>query len=238
MLIRRGGVFFVLLLGILSALAQEPGGARGRGGFGGAGLGLMGTVTAVADGSLTLTNYLGQSYTVRYNAATRFLQQAIAEGSRPGGEGAVDGRPARPAPVTAAAIKPGSDVSVMGVIDAASHSASANVIVLVDPERARLMRERMAGYGKSWLMGTVVSIDAAKIVVTGTADGLSHTVLLDENTSLRKRRAPATLADLSVGDMLRVEGKAAEGGFAATTVEIEGPMPPHGVPVLPREPQQ
>lgn len=233
------GVFFSLLCLMAPALAQDQGGARGRGGFGGAGLGLMGTVTTVADGSITLTNYLGQSYTVRYNAATRFLRQAIDERSRPGSESASPAAmPPRPEEVQISAIKPGVDIAVTGVVDTASKSASANTIVLVDAERARLMRERMASYGKTWLMGKVVSVEGLKILITGTADGVSYTVLLDDNTSLRKRREPATLAEVAAGDTLRVEGKAAEGGFVATTIDVMGAMPPHGGPVLPRAPQQ
>jgi hypothetical protein len=103
------------------------------------------------------------------------------------------------------------------------------------------MRERMAGFGKNWLMGKVVSIDGLKIVLTGSADGARYTLLLDDNTSLRKRRDPVTLADVTVGDLLRVEGHAAEAGFQATTIELMGNpelMLPRGGPVRPREPQQ
>lgn len=231
-----------LLCATMPLLAQDQARGPRGGGFGGAGMGLMGTVTAVADGSITLQNYLGQTYTVRYSSGTRFLKQAIDERSRPGHESEqAGGPPPQPETIQPSAISPGVDIAVMGVIDIASKSASANAIVLVDAARARAMRERMAGFGKTWLMGKVVSIEGLKIVLTGSADGVRYTLLLDDNTSLRKRRDPVTLADVTVGDLLRVEGHAAGDGFQATTIELMGNpelMLPRGGPVRPREPQQ
>jgi len=226
-------------LSLAAPVWAQDGGAGARGGFG---MGLTGTVTAVAEGSFTIQTYFGQSYTVRYDAQTRFLKQAIDERSRPGREGDSAGGPpperAKPESIDSKAIKPGVDISVMGATGAATKIATA--IVLVDPERARQMRERMAGYGKSWVMGKVASIDGLKIVLTGSADGVSYVLVLDENTSLRKRREPATLDEIAVGDLLRAEGKAVAAGFAATTINVmgapQGQLPRSDPPQL-RDPQ-
>jgi hypothetical protein len=45
----------------------------------------------------------------------------------------------------------------------------------------------------------------------------------------RKRRDPITLADVQVGDMVRVEGTIKDGVFVATNVAVMSP-PPNGGP--------
>jgi hypothetical protein len=79
-----------------------------------------------------------------------------------------------------------------------------------------------ANFGKTWLMGKVTAIDGAKITLTGTLDNAPHTVVADENTAFRKRRDPITLADVQVGDTVRVDGAQKDGAFAATSVSVNG----------------
>ena len=55
-------------------------------------------------------------------------------------------------------------------------------------------------------------------------------LIADENTSFRKRRDPITLADVQVGDMVRVEGAVKDGTFVATTVAVMVPPPNGGAP--------
>jgi hypothetical protein len=61
-------------------------------------------------------------------------------------------------------------------------------------------------------------------------DNAPHTIVADENTLFRKRREPITLADVQVGDNIRVEGAVKEGVFVASAVTAMGP-PVTGGPV-------
>ncbi len=86
------------------------------------------------------------------------------------------------------------------------------------------MREMQANFGKTWLQGKVTAIDSTKITLTGTIDNASHTLVADENTAFRKHREPVTLADIQVGDTIRVEGAVKDGVFTATSVNVAGMM--------------
>ena len=93
-----------------------------------------------------------------------------------------------------------------------------------------------ANFGKTWLQGKVTAINETTITLTGTLDNASHTVVADENTTFRKRRDPVTLADIQVGDIIRVEGAVKNGVFAAASVNVGGmmggetPTVPRGAP--------
>ena len=121
-------------------------------------------------------------------------------------------------------IKVGDVINVMGDTDAASKSVSARAIMQVDPERAAQMREMEANFGKTWLQGKVTAINETNITLTGTLDNAPHTVVADENTTFRRRRDPITLADIQVGDTIRVEGAVKNGAFTATSVMDAGTM--------------
>jgi hypothetical protein len=101
----------------------------------------------------------------------------------------------------------------------------AVVVFLVDPERAKMMREMQANYGKTWLQGKVTAIDGVKVTVLGAIDNAPHTFVADENTTFRKRRDPITLAEVQVGDMMRVEGAIKDGTFLASSVAVMGMRP-------------
>jgi len=98
-------------------------------------------------------------------------------------------------------------------------------VMLIDPERAKEMRAMEANYGKTWLMGRVTAINEVKVSLEGGPDHAAHTFVADENTTFRKRRDPVTLADVQVGDMVRVEGSLKDGAFVATAVAVMGPPP-------------
>ena len=49
--------------------------------------------------------------------------------------------------------------------------------------------------------------------------------MADENTTFRKHREPVTLADVQVGDMVRVEGAVKDGIFVAASVSVMGMRP-------------
>jgi len=204
----------------------------GRGGGFGMGMGgrsLMGTVTAVAADHYTVKTDAGESYTVFFSANTRILKQGAGRG--PGGGRGEGGNP--PQPLKASDIKAGDAIGAMGEVDATAKTVGAMTIVQVDPERARQMREMQANYGKTWLMGKVTAIDGVKVTLMGSVDNAAHSFVADENTTFRKRRDPITLADIQVGDNVRVEGAVKDGAFVAAAVTAMG-MPPGGTPNVPR----
>ncbi|HUD13239.1 MAG TPA: DUF5666 domain-containing protein [Terracidiphilus sp.] len=217
----------------------QRGGGRGWGGGGGMGRGLMGTVTEVAADHYTIKTETGETYTIHYSANTRILkQQARARGEGgerggggEGGPGGGGGNP--PTPLKSTDIKVGDAIAAMGEVDATAKSVGATVVMQIDPERAKQMREMQANYGKTWLMGKVTAIDGVKVTLMGVVDNTAHSFVADENTTFRKRRDPITLAEIQVGDTVRVEGALKDGAFLATQVSAMGP-PPAGTPNVPR----
>jgi hypothetical protein len=236
-------IVLVLALGAASAqdgsaVASAPnrphgGGGQhgGRGGWGGVfgENGIAGTVTAVAADHYTIKTEAGESYTIYFSVNTRILKQTIQHG----GEGAGGNSPQSLKP---AEIKVGDAVGVMGEVDAAAKSVGAAVIVLIDPERAKEMRAMQASFGKTWLMGKVTAINETRVVLFSSMDHAAHAFAADENTSFRKRREPITLADMRVGDMVRVEGAVKDRVFLAASVAVMS-APPGGTPAVPRSAQ-
>jgi hypothetical protein len=217
------------------APANVPAGQGQRGGYGrwdGGGIGgsgITGTVTQVAADHYTIKTEAGETYTVHFSVNTRILKQAIRRRGE-GGEGS--GNP--PQPLKPTDIKVGDAVATLGDLDAAAKSIGAMVILQIDPERAKQMREMQANYGKTWLMGKVTAINETKVTLLGSVDNAAHAFVADENTTFRKRRDPITLADVQVGDMVRVEGAVKEGMFLAASVSVLG-YPPGGTPTVPRD---
>ena len=216
----------------------------GHGGFGGGmmGRGLMGTVTGVAADHYTIKTDAGDAYTVHFSANTRIIKQAAGmrrpngggggQGSGGGGGQAGGGGMGRggygggnpPQQLKPSDIKVGDVIGVMGEIDATAKSVGATVIAQIDPERVQQMRAMEANFGKTWLQGQVTAIKDTTITLNGTLDNAPHTVVADENTTFRKRRDPVTLADIEVGDTIRVEGAMKNGVFAASSVIVGGMM--------------
>ena len=249
------GLGLALTLAVASAGAQEMGAGRsqgmgqGMGPMGGAmgmGRGLMGTIVDVAADHLTIRTYLQETWVVHVGVNTRFVKAPAGqggdgagmrrrEGRQPGmgGMGAMGGGMGM-TEIKASELKKGDDVAVMGEIDPAKKEAGAVAVAVMDPERARMMKEMMAGYGKSWVMGKVTSIDGVRLTVMGSADNQTHVIVADENTQMRKRREPVTLADIQVGDQIRAEGAVKGGHFAATAIQVMG-MPQGGPGRMPRE---
>ena len=216
--------------------AQTQGGGQrggGRGGWGagggmGMGRGLMGTVTEVAADHYTVKIETGETYTVHYSANTRILKQPArprGESSEGGGERGGGGGGTPPTPLKSTDIKVADAIAAMGDVDATAKSVGAMMVMQIDPERAKQMREMQANYGKTWIMGKVTAIDGVKVTLTGAVDNTPHTFVADENTTFRKRRDPITLADIQVGDAVRAEGAIKDGAFVATAVSAMGPPP-------------
>jgi hypothetical protein len=225
---------------------QNRGSGRGWGGGGGMGpgRGTMGTVTEVAPDHYTIKTEAGETYTVHYSVNTRILKQQARPAGERGGRGQDGGQgdgtrgQARgdggggnpPQAIKASDIKVGDAIAAMGEVDAAAKSVGAVMVMQIDPERAKQMREMQANYGKTWIMGKVTAIDGVKVTLMGTIDNAPHSFVADENTTFRKRREPITLGDIQVGDMVRAEGGVKEGAFLATAVNAMSP-PPAGATV-------
>jgi len=199
----------------------QRGGGRGFGGGMGLGHGIMGTVTEVAADHYTVKTETGYGYTVHYSANTRIVKQPARGRGEGGGEGGPGGNAATALKSTD--IKVGDAIAAMGEVDAAGKSVGAVMLLQIDPERAKQMREMQANYGKTWLMGKVTAIDGVKVTLMGAVDNTARTFIADENTTFRKRRDPITLADIQVGETVRVEGYVKEGAFVATAVNAMGP---------------
>ncbi len=211
---------------------QNPGGSGngqgngrhgGRGGgawggmMGGAGHGVVGTVTEVAADHYTVKTENGEIYTVHYSVNSRILKQSAPRHTE-GGRGRDAGEP--PQPIKSTDIKVGDAIAASGEVDTAAKSVGAIFVVQIDPERAKQLREMQANYGKTWLMGKVTAIDGVKVTLQGSIDNKSHSFVADESTTFRKHREPITLADVQMGDMVRIEGSFKEGAFLATSVTI------------------
>lgn len=232
----------------------------GRGGWGegaglmGGGRGVTGTVTAVAADHYSVKTDSGETYTVHFSANTRIIKQQAGprgpgggmgaggvrgwagrggQGQGGSGEGSGMGASNPPQLIKPTDIKAGDAIAAMGEVDATAKSIGAVFVVLVDPERAKQLRELQANYGKTWLMGKVTAIDGVKVTILGSLDNAAHSFDADENTTFRKRREPITLADIQVGDNVRVEGAVKDGAFTASAVVAMTP-PPEGAPRVPR----
>jgi hypothetical protein len=203
--------------------AQGPGQRGGRGQWGGGmGRGVMGTVTEVAADHFTIKTEAGELYTIHYSANTRIMKGG---GGPRRGQGESEAPATPPQSIKAADIKVGDAIAATGEMDANAKSVGAVVIFQIDPERAKELREMQANYGKTWLTGRVTAIEDLKITLQGGPDNAAHAFVADENTTFRKRRDPITLADIQVGDMVRVEGAVKNGAFVAANVAVMSPQP-------------
>jgi len=216
----------------------QRGGRRGfGGGMGMMGRGVMGTVTEAAADHYTIKTETGEVYTVHIGDNTRIMKQPAgmrgpggAGGNEAGGGAGGGGGMGRgyggnpPEQIKASDIKVGDAIGAMGEIDATAKSVSAMRIMLLDPEAAKRMEEMDANFGKTWLQGKVTAIEGTKITLTGALDNAPHTAVADENTTFRKRRDPITLADIQVGDTVRIDGAVKDGVFAATSISLGGMM--------------
>lgn len=212
------------------APSQEPGrssspqGWQGRrgGGWGmgmGQGRGVFGAVTEAAADHFTVKTDEGEVYTIHFSANTRIVKAPERRNDR-GEAGSEGGSP--PQPLKATDIKVGDAITAGGDVDTAGRSVGAVFIALLDPEQASRIREMQANFGKTWLTGKVTAMDGAKVTLQGGPGDAVHSFVADEDTTFRKRREPITLADVQVGDMLRVEGAVKDGAFVARSVAVMG----------------
>ena len=213
------------------AADQGPGG-EGRRGMGGMGMGrgVMGMVTEVDSDHFLIRNAANEVYTIHFSANTHFVKQPPRQPGRESGQEGTDRGPGRmgmgsgnpPTPIKATDIKVGDAIGAGGETDDQARSVGAVFVMLIDPERAKAMREMQANFGKTWLMGKVTAINETKVTVHSEVDHADHTFVADEDTTFRKRGEPITLGDVQTGDNVRIEGVSKDGQFVATTVSVMG----------------
>lgn len=207
------------------------GGNRGWAGFM-AGRGIIGTVTEVGSDHYTLKTELGETYTVHFSANTRVIKQPMQRMNQG------SGMRTPPQELKATDIHVGDAIAATGEVDAGAKSVGAMTVIKIDPEHAREMREMEANFGKTWLMGRVTEVKDTTVTLQSQVDSASHTFVADENTTFRRRREPVTLADVQVGETVRVEGAVKEGVFVASAVSVMGPPVTGGPAERPGPPPQ
>ncbi len=206
--------------------SSSPGsGWQGRrgGGWGmgmGQGRGVLGNVTEAAADHFTIRTDAGDVYTVHFSANTRFMK--APERRRSQGEEGNGGGGSPPQPIKASDIKVGDAITAGGEIDTAGKSVGAVFVALLDAGQAARMREMQENFGKTWLAGKVTALDGVKVTLQGGPGNAEHSFVADEDTTFRKRREPVTLADVQVGDMVRVDGALKDGVFVAKSVAVMG----------------
>lgn len=199
------------VFGLSLAWAQNgppPGGGQGPdGGQRMAALaehGVQGTVTAVAGGEITVKTEDGATYKIETGANTRFRKQRDQ--------------------IAITDIHAGDMVGAFGDKDEKARTLGAIAVMVIDKEQYEKAR---ADFGKTWTAGSVQSIDETKITIK-RPDNVVQTIVVDENTSFRKRRDSITLADIKVGDNVSARGALQGANFLATTLSVGGPGGPGG----------
>jgi hypothetical protein len=204
----------------LVATAQQngPGGSQW-------GRPVSGQITEIAADHITIKTESGDSLKVVYNANTRVMQRTPP----PAGEARGQERQRGGEQIKITDLKVGDVVGVMGQADPATKAIGAMVIARMDAESIKRAKEMEASFGKTWLGGKVTAINETTLTLNGP-DGKSYSFVVDENTSFSKRRDAITLADIKVGDNLRVQGALKGEVFTATKVSDMGEMQPGNHP--------
>lgn len=182
--------------------------------------GVLGTVTASDASTLTLKLENGSLYTVHFDANTRILQQPPRR-KHPSPDHAT--RP-RMKSIPASDLHPGDLLTAVGQVDDTARSVGAVAIVRLDPTRVPELKSLEASYGKTWLAGSVTSMQGAQITVLGLVDRVPHTVTTDANTSIHLMRDSIALSDLKPGDIIRITGVPSGNSFHASRIRV---MPAH-----------
>jgi hypothetical protein len=233
MKIRRfAGALFTFSLTIAyaqdGAAPTQQGQGGWRGGRSGGGMmmghGTVGTVTEAAADHYTIKTELGEIYTIHFSVNTRIMKQPPPRQGK-GQAPQAEAERTPPQPIKATDIKAGDVIAASGEVDTSAKSVGAVFVMLIDPERAKQMREMEANFGKTWLAGRVIAINEVTVTLQGGPNNATHTFVADENTTFRKRRDPITLADVQVGDLVHVDGAVKDGNFVAANVTVMGPPP-------------
>jgi hypothetical protein len=167
---------------------------------------VRGTVTAISGDNITVKTETGDLYKVETGPNTRFRKQRDL--------------------IKISDIHVGDMVGAAGDKDEKARTLGAMFVMLIDKEQ---YEKAKADFGKTWTAGTIQSIDETKITVK-RPDNIVQTIVVDENTSFRKRRDSVTLADIKVGDNVTAHGAVQNGNFLATVLNVGGPGGERGGP--------
>jgi len=163
---------------------------------------VRGTVTAISGDNITVKTETGDVYKVETGPNTRFRKQRDQ--------------------IKISDIHVGDMVGAAGDKDEKARTLGAMFVMLIDKEQYEKAR---ADFGKTWTAGAIQSIDETKITIK-RPDNVVQTIVVDENTSFRKRRDSITLADIKVGDNVSAQGSLQNGNFVATVLAVGGPGGP------------
>lgn len=212
-------LLFVALFGVLSVATtpaqDEPSGpppqgqGRGQGqGYGGQRPTAFGKITAVHEGSIEVTGPDGNAVTVKITPQTEFRK---------------DREPAK-----VSDFKVGDMIMVRGTQNS-DGTVTANMIggrtgggMMYNGPAGRQgggMMMNPGTLGKDYVAGEVKSIDPPKMTVLRT-DGVTQTLELTEETSLRRGRDSITMADIKVGDHVMARGAAQGENFVPKGVMV------------------
>jgi len=166
--------------------------------------GVRGTVTAVSGDNITVKTENGEIYKIETGVNTHFRKQRDQ--------------------IKISDIHVGDMVAAGGDKDDKAKTIGAVFVMVIDKEQYEKAR---AEFGKTWTAGAIQSIEDTKIIIK-RPDNVTQTIVVDENTSFRKRRDSITLADIKVGDNVSARGSLQNGNFLATVLAVGGPGGPGG----------
>jgi Cu/Ag efflux protein CusF len=166
--------------------------------------GVRGTVSAISGDNITVKTENGEVYKVETGPNTHFRKQRDQ--------------------IKISDIHVGDMIAAGGDKDEKAKTIGAVFVMLIDKEQYEKAR---AEFGRTWTAGAVQSIEDTKITIK-RPDNVLQTIIVDENTSFRKRRDSITLADIKVGDNVSARGSLQNGNFLATVLAVGGPGGPGG----------
>jgi Cu/Ag efflux protein CusF len=172
---------------------------------------VFGKITAVHDSSIEITNPEGQAVTVKITPDTEFRkdrQPAKLSDFKVGDMVFVRGEQNGDNTVTAKMIG-GRTGGMMGGPGGAGGRPAGGMAAL-------------GILGKDYVAGEVKSVDPPKLTVVRT-DGLTQTLQLDEQTSLRRGRDSITMADIRPGDHIMARGSVQNDIFVPKMVSAMSP---------------
>ena len=195
----RGAAALVWLLA-LAGPAVIPAQAQDDSNFDIAGLQMLrGVVSRVSGDNVFVKLRDGAMYEVETGANTHFVKDGAA------------------APANAA--HAGDTVLAGGELDEKKHSLGAVFLAVVDAQELQELDQRRTQWGKTWLAGTVESKQGTKLVVK-RPDGVVDTLVVDEDTSFRRKHESITLPDVQVGDGMTATGELRGGVFVARVFTV------------------
>jgi hypothetical protein len=171
------------------AAATQPRQGRAGGDFEGGPRPLFGKITAVHDGSMEITKPDGGLVVVKLTNQTVYRKDRAD------------------AKITDFKV---GDVVMVRSDENPDHSVTAKLVggrtgSKGGAEGGAMMWSGGGTLGKDYVVGEVKAIDPPKLTVLRT-DGVTQTLELNENSSLRRGRESITMADIQVGDHLMARG--------------------------------